>query len=338
MHTSALKLIDSNLPEKWQEILSDLITDPKELLQFLELDETKLAFGSGALEQFSLKVPRPFAGRIRKGDWNDPLLRQVWPDLLEETSGPKDSLDPLSERSFNPIQGLLHKYHGRALLTAAPYCAVHCRYCFRRHFNYEDNSPSREEWGNVLKYLAEDTSIEEAIFSGGDPLALSDRQLAWLIDQVSEISHISTLRIHTRLPIVIPQRVTSKLIRILTESRLKSVMVVHCNHAQELDQQTKAGLSTLAANGIIMLNQSVVLSAVNDKPQILIELSRALFSCDVLPYYLHLPDRVSGTTHFQVNKRYALEILGEVQRQLPGYLVPTLVQEEAGESSKTRLV
>jgi EF-P beta-lysylation protein EpmB len=337
MHTTALKLIDSDLPEKWQEILSDLITDPKELLQFLELDETKLALGSDALDQFSLKVPRPFARRMRKGDWNDPLLRQVWPDLLEELSGPGNSFDPLSERDFNPIQGLLHKYHGRALLTVAPHCAVHCRYCFRRHFNYGDNSPSREEWGNVLKYLAEDASIEEAIFSGGDPLALSDRQLAWLIDQVSGISHISTLRIHTRLPIVIPQRVTDKLIQILTESRLKVVIVVHCNHSQELDKETKAGLSTLAANSIIMLNQSVILKEVNDTSQILIELSRALFSCDVLPYYLHLPDRVSGTAHFQVSKSHALEVLGGVRRRLPGYLVPTLVQEEAGNSSKTRL-
>lgn len=338
MNKPALSIIKTDLPVKWQQILSDLITDPKELAQILKLDDSSRPPSLAAQEQFPLKVPLPFVNKMNKGDWNDPLLKQVWPAIQEEIVQSGYVSDPLKEAEHNPVAGLLHKYTGRVLLTAAPHCAIHCRYCFRRHFDYLENSPSREHWQRCFDYIQQDKSIEEVILSGGDPLALANKQLSWLLDHLEAIEHVSTIRIHTRLPIVVPQRVNNSLISMLRGRRITIVMVVHCNHAQELCIDTTESLRNLSANGVKMLNQTVILNEINDSSSCLSTLSKKLFSADVLPYYLHLPDEVSGTAHFDVARYKAQDIVKEMQTMLPGYLVPTLVKEEAGKAAKTRLL
>lgn len=331
-------IIQSDQPHKWQQTLSDLITNPKDLTQYLELNEAQRPASLTAQTQFPMKVPMPFVAKMNKADWNDPLLRQVWPAAEEDIVDSRYVTDPLAEADSNPIPGLLHKYHGRVLLTAAPHCAIHCRYCFRRHFDYEENAPSRVLWQQCFDYISADSSIEEVILSGGDPLALADKQLGWLLDELESISHVTTIRIHTRLPIVIPQRITNTLIEVLSRRKIKLVMVIHCNHPQELCTQSKLSFDALSANGVILMNQSVILKDVNDNADCLIELSKKLFSVNVLPYYLHLPDEVAGTAHFDVSKSRALDLISQMQTRLPGYLVPKLVKEEAGEPSKTRMV
>lgn len=337
MTNPALSIIRSDRPEKWQQILSDLITDPKELLQILGLDAAEYPGSAEALMQFPMKVPRPFAARMEPGNWQDPLLLQVLPTALEEITEADLVTDPLGEAQANPVPGLLQKYSGRVLLTTVPHCAVHCRYCFRRHFDYAGNAPSRREWAAAMDYIAADPDIEEVILSGGDPLAASDRHLRWLVEQLNAIPHVTSLRLHTRLPVVIPQRVTPALVDILAGSRPKPVVVLHSNHAQELDQEVSAVLNTLADNRVVLLNQSVLLKDVNDNSQALIDLSKALFRNHVLPYYLHLPDRVAGTAHFQVDAATGRDLIRQMQEKLPGYLVPLLVQEQPGAASKTRL-
>lgn len=337
MTNPAISLIRSDRAETWQEILSDLITDPEELLQILELDADTSPYSLEALAQFPLKAPRPFVERIEKGNWHDPLLRQIWPSAAEEVQTEGFVADPLHEEEFNPVPGLLHKYQGRVLLTAAPHCAVHCRYCFRRHFDYRANSPSRAQWERAFNYIANDSSIEEVILSGGDPLALSDSQFRWLLQQLAAIETLNTVRIHTRLPIVIPQRVSAELIQSLSETRLNIALVIHCNHRRELDDEVGASLDKLADVGVTLLNQAVVLKDVNDNSGALIELNRALFRHNVLPYYLHMPDQVAGTEHFTVSDQQATNLIKSLHGALPGYLVPRLVRENPGERGKTRI-
>ncbi len=337
MTNPAVAIIRSDRVASWQEILSDLITDPEELLQLLQLDAKTCPYSLEALAQFPLKAPRPFVARIEKGNWHDPLLRQIWPSAEEERQAEGFVPDPLNEERFNPLPGLLHKYQGRVLLTAAPHCAIHCRYCFRRHFDYAANSPSRAHWDEAFAYIAKDSSIEEVILSGGDPLALSDRQFGWLLEKLAAIETLTTIRIHTRLPIVIPQRISPELVRCLSETRLRAVMVVHCNHQQELDSAVYEGLNTLKDIGVTLLNQAVVLKDVNDNSRALIDLSRALFQHHVLPYYLHMPDQVAGTEHFYVTDQHAKELITALHAALPGYLVPRLVRESPGERGKTRI-
>ena len=337
MTNTLVSLIQSDHAETWQEILSDLITDPQELLRILELDADTSPYSLEALAQFPLKAPRTFVERIEKGNWHDPLLRQIWPSELEESQSDDFVADPLHEEEFNPVPGLLHKYQGRVLLTAAPHCAIHCRYCFRRHFDYRANSPSRAQWEEAFTYIANDSSIEEVILSGGDPLALSDTQFHWLLQQLAKIEALTTVRIHSRLPIVIPQRITVELARCLSETRLRVVMVVHCNHRQELDNAVADSFDTLSDVGVTMLNQAVILKDVNDNSEALIDLNKALFQHNVLPYYLHMPDQVAGTEHFYVTDQHATELIKTLQASLPGYLVPRLVRENPGERSKTRI-
>lgn len=324
--------------ELWQESLSDLITDPRELADFLQLDQRLDPAGEQALAQFPLKVPRAFAERMEKGNWRDPLLRQVWPSFTEEREAPGFTADPLRERHYNPRPGLLHKYRGRVLLIAAPHCAIHCRYCFRREFDYRENSPARAEWREAFDYIRGDASIEEVILSGGDPLALGDGQLRWLLESISGIPHVTTVRIHTRLPVVIPERVSGELLAMLRDFRKQVVVVIHCNHAQEIDTPVAAALSLLHRAGVTLLNQSVLLQGVNDDAAAISALSKRLFAENVLPYYLHLPDRVAGTRHFAVTLEAAEAIMRELQACLPGYLVPRLVREDPGEPAKTRLI
>ena len=337
MTQTALSLIHTDQPKKWQEILSDLITDPKELVQVLQLDLALKPASLAAMEQFPLKVTRPFVAAIEPGNWQDPLLLQIWPSQAEEAVITGFVADPLLESDANPVPGLLHKYHGRVLLTAVPHCAIHCRYCFRRHFDYASNTPSRQQWQQALDYIADDNGIEEVILSGGDPLAASDRQLAWLLSQLEQIQHVATVRIHSRMPIVLPQRLTPVLRDLLENSRFRCVLVLHCNHAREISALVRSFLSKIDTNAVTLLNQSVLLADINDNSKILEELSRTLFSLNVLPYYLHLPEKVAGTAHFYVSRKEALKLMEELENRLPGYLVPKLVVEEPGKAAKTRV-
>ena len=319
----------------WQSELQTIITDPGELWKILELPTELLPQAYEAHALFPLKAPRPFIARMQKGDINDPLLRQVLPLGIETETHVGFSADPLQEQNaVNPHPGLLHKYQGRVLLIATGICAINCRYCFRRQFPYEANNPGRSGWKQSLDYIAADASIHEVILSGGDPLMSSDQMLAWFMQELSAIAHVKIIRIHTRLPIVIPQRVTSSLLEALTTTRLNTVMVLHSNHAQEIDSAVAQAANDLKSAGIMLLNQSVLLKGINDNAQALMELSYRLFDCGVIPYYLHQCDRVNGSAHFEVGDNTALVLHQTLKDNLAGYLVPRLVREISGEASK----
>jgi len=268
---------------------------------------------------------------MERSNPTDPLLRQVLPLAEELQNPPGFCADPLSERAALRTPGLLQKYRGRALLLVSGACAIHCRYCFRRHFPYAESS---DRAGGAIAQLARDPSVSEVILSGGDPLMLDDPALSDLVEGLAEIPHLRRLRLHTRLPIVLPSRVTGRLCRTLSASRLQPILVVHTNHARELGATSRGALRRLHDAGVTLLNQSVLLRGVNDDAQQLAELSEALFECRVLPYYLHLLDRVSGTAHFDLDETTAARILDRLRRQLPGYLVPRVVREVAGEPYK----
>ncbi|KUJ82829.1 EF-P beta-lysylation protein EpmB [Microbulbifer flavimaris] len=320
---------------RWQEELGDLVTDPRELIRLLELDPAQLPAALRASGDFALRVPRPFLSRMTKGDPQDPLLLQVLPGAPELEPVPGFTPDPLGEGAANPVPGVVHKYRGRLLLIAAGQCAVNCRYCFRRLFPYGDNHLSRSQWQGALDYIRGQRELREVILSGGDPLVLGDRQLQWVADQLAAIPQLATLRVHTRLPIVAPARVTDELLGWLTGSRLKPVLVLHCNHANEIDQRVHAALQKLRSAGVTLLNQAVLLRGVNDSEEALAQLSERLFEAGVLPYYLHQLDRVQGAAHFEITDDRALALVAAIRKRLPGYLVPTLVREIAGEASKT---
>lgn len=319
----------------WQEELSRSIRDPRELLEYLRLPMSLLSQAEAASQQFGLRVPRPYLDRIVPGDLQDPLLRQILPQGDELTVTPGYSADPLQEANSNPVQGLVHKYHGRVLLIAAPNCAINCRYCFRREFPYADNNPGREQWQQVFDQLRADTSIREVIFSGGDPLANADRQLQWMVDQLVTIPHLQRLRVHTRLPVVIPQRITAETLRWLAETRLQSVLVLHINHPHEVDTAVTASIARLRTAGVTVLNQAVLLKGVNDDLETQVALSETLFAAGVLPYYLHLLDKVQGAAQFEVADVDAIHLHQQMQARLPGFLVPRLAREEPGARHKT---
>ncbi len=322
---------------RWQNELADIIRSPEALFRLLELDPALLPDALAASERFSLRVPRAYAARMRKGDPADPLLRQVLPLGEELVAAPGYSADPLGEAEANPIPGLIHKYHGRVLLIVSGACAINCRYCFRREFPYEDNNPGRSRWQEALDYIASDPSITEVIYSGGDPLNASDRQLQWLTERVAAIGHVKRLRIHSRLPVVIPNRIDESCLEWMTGHRLSTSLVIHSNHARELDDDVHQAMNRLRAAGVTALNQTVLLQGVNDRAEDLAELSERLFACGVLPYYLHMLDKVAGARHFEVDESRARQLLQQLREQLPGYLVPKLVREIAGEPSKTPL-
>ncbi len=318
----------------WQHALANVIRDPKELFDLLELDKNKLPDALRACQDFPLQVPRAFVDRMIKGDWNDPLLQQILPLGQELDVHPGFSSDPLQEVSDNPIPGLIHKYQGRVLLIVSGGCAINCRYCFRRHFPYQQNNPSRSEWQHALDYISQDTSIKEVILSGGDPLAANDNRLRDLTTRIADIPHVEILRVHSRMPIVIPQRITSPNMSWLTNTRLTSVMVIHCNHPNEIDHHVIEALQALKREGVTLLNQTVLLAGINDNPDVLLALSKRLFAAGVLPYYLHMLDKVSGAAHFEVTEKCAQELIGTLRNQLPGYLIPKLVREQPGARSK----
>ena len=320
----------------WQKKLAEGFTSVTDLLNFLELP---IINGSPLAEQqFPSRIPWGFANRMQKGNPDDPLLLQVLAVKDELLTDEGYSLDPLIELNANPVKGLIHKYYGRVLLTLTGVCAVNCRYCFRRHFPYQDNNPGRRGWRELIDYIAQDSTITEVILSGGDPLLASDLVLAELIQHLESIPHVHTLRVHTRIPIVFPERVDKNLIKILAETRFKTVIVLHCNHAQELDDSVRKACYDLKQAECHLLNQSVLLSGINDNPDILASLSQKLFSFGVLPYYLHVLDKVKGAAHFDMPIAKAQEIYQQLQCLLPGYLVPRLACEEPGRQSKTLLI
>lgn len=324
--------------QNWQSQLSDLITDPLELLEILELSKAQLLSGAIlASGQFKLRVPRAFVRKMEVGNPLDPLLLQVLPHHLEMEEHEGFVTDPLDEEQANQIPGVLHKYKSRFLLTLTGACAVHCRYCFRRHFPYQENLPKNEDWLNIKGYLEAHPEINEVILSGGDPLTLSNRKLATWIERLESLSQIKILRIHSRVPIVIPERIDEELVSLLKNSRLRVILVVHSNHPAELDNLTCAKLSYLAKQNILVLNQAVLLKGVNDSAQTLVNLSQRLFEAQILPYYLHVLDKVKGAHHFDLGAEKIDQIYKDVLASLPGYLVPKLVREVAGENNKTPL-
>ncbi|MFV0573804.1 MAG: EF-P beta-lysylation protein EpmB [Vibrio sp.] len=320
----------------WLTELSQAISDPLKLLESLEIDPQPWLSGLQARRLFSMRVPQSFVDRMEKGNPYDPLLRQVLPLNEEFEVHAGYSNDPLDEQD-NVLPGLLHKYHNRVLMIVKGACAINCRYCFRRHFPYQDNQGNKATWQKSLDYIADHPELEEVILSGGDPLMAKDHELAWLIESISAISHIKTLRIHSRLPVVIPSRITDELCQLLQQTRLNVVFVSHINHANEINAELAQAMQKLKQTGAHLLNQSVLLKGVNDSATELAKLSNALFQAGILPYYLHVLDKVQGAAHFYVSDAQAREIMAELLTQVSGYLVPTLAREVGGEKSKTPL-
>lgn len=319
----------------WQEALINVISDPKELLELLELDLDLLEAAKTAAKQFPLKVPRGFVNRIQKGNIHDPLLKQILPLGVELEPHTGYSQDPLQENEANPIPGLLHKYYGRVLLTLTSVCAINCRYCFRRHFPYEKNNPGTSGWNKALDYIAQDNTISEVILSGGDPLVMNDEVLKIFCGKLAAIPHLKRLRIHSRLPIVLPERITTELLDWMQQSRLKIILVVHANHAREIDEEVATVANNIKSVGITLLNQTVLLKGINDQVKTLVDLSERLFEIGIQPYYLHVLDKVQGAAHFDMNLEVAKELHRELTHQLSGFLVPKLVCEQPGAPSKT---
>ena len=329
----------------WQQELARAVRDPLELLALLDLTPELIGPGEtaesllAAAEGFALRVPRGYVGRMRRGDPRDPLLRQVLPVGSERLPVAGYVADPLGEQAVRTAVGLLHKYHGRALLITTGACAVHCRYCFRRHYDYaadlDDGNATR--WSSALEHVAADSSIEEVILSGGDPLSLGNARLAQLLLRLQEIPHVRRIRIHTRTPIVLPERVDAGLLAALQPVSSRLAVVVHANHPAELDEGTSAALRQLGTRCAALLNQSVLLAGINDDAVVLAALSARLFEAGVLPYYLHQLDNVAGAAHFAVSDSRALELHGALAALLPGYLLPRLVRELAGATGKTPL-
>lgn len=328
--------MDSGDPP-WRAALARAIRDPLTLLTRLGLTPADVALGDAAARQFSVRVPESYLIRMRPGDPADPLLRQVLPDAEEERTSPGFGPDPVGDLGAVQAEGVLRKYHGRALLMTTGACAIHCRYCFRRHFPYAEVNASVHAWRGALEVIAADASINEVILSGGDPLSLADRRLAALAEGLESIPHVHRLRLHSRLPVVLPERVDRAMLGWFTGGRLRPVMVLHANHAHELNDEVAEACARLRAAGAMLLNQSVLLRGVNDDASALAHLSERLFDMGVVPYYLHVLDPVAGAHHFDVDAARARALMRDLAARLPGYLVPRLVREIEGAPSKTWL-
>lgn len=324
--------------ESWQQALKSALRDPLQLVQALGLATELVEPALRAAANFGLFAPRGYVARMRYGDPHDPLLRQVLPLDAELDAVPGFTADPVGDHAAKLRPGVLQKYHGRALLITTGACAIHCRYCFRRHYPYSESPRSPQAWQPAIEQLAADPTVDEVILSGGDPLTLVDAHLAELAYRIAEIPHIKRLRIHTRLPIVIPQRVSDELLGWLRGTRLAPIMVVHANHANELDEQVLASLAKLIDAGIPVLNQAVLLRGVNDTVDALAELCTRLVNARVMPYYLHQLDHVAGAAHFEAPIERGRELVEQLRARLPGYAVPRYVIEQPGELSKTMLM
>jgi L-lysine 2,3-aminomutase len=315
----------------WQGAVQNAVRDVAELIELLELPSA--ALDAIASPSFPLLVPRGYVARMRKRDPNDPLLLQVLPRRAELRAVPGFGADPVREQGL-AAHGVIEKYPGRALLIASGACPIHCRYCFRREFPYAEQLAARGDWDEAVARLSAHPQAREVILSGGDPLSLSNRRLADLVAKI-EATSVQTLRIHTRFPVVVPERVDDGLTRVLAATRLSTVVVLHCNHANELDDTVGAALRALRPHVTALLNQSVLLHGVNDSAEALADLSTRLFACGTLPYYLHLLDPVAGAAHFDVDAKTGIELIAQLRTRVPGYLVPRLVRETPGELSKT---
>ena len=318
----------------WQKVLQQASSSPQELLNKLNIEDSSL-ISRQANKDFPLRVPAGFISRMNQSDPYDPLLKQVWPSVAEENEEAGFIEDPLNEVNRQVSPGLLHKYPGRVLLVLTGACAIHCRYCFRRHFPYSDSNPSGENLNKAIEYIQNETSVTEVILSGGDPLSVSDERLSDLISRLDEIPHLKRLRIHTRFPVVVPERINDACLEWLTKTRLQIAIVLHVNHANELDKSVEQAILKLRDHNIPLFNQSVLLKGINDSTQALVALSETLFSYGIIPYYLHLLDPVSGASHFEVDESRARSLMSEIQKSLPGYLVPKLVREDADTPHKT---
>lgn len=326
----------SVLPKQdWQTALANAIKDPEQLLAQLGLTDRLLAIDDTVLKKFPLRVPQSYINKMRHGDPLDPLLRQVFPLIDEGITHPNFVTDPVGDQLAITSPGILQKYHGRALLLTTGACAIHCRYCFRRHFPYQDSNPLASQWQKTLSALQNDDSVSEVILSGGDPLVLSDKKLANMVEQLEAIPHLKRLRIHTRLPLVLPERINSELLNWLSQTRFQVIMVIHANHANELADDVAQVLRSFSAINVQLLNQSVLLKGINDTVEDLANLSERLIELGVLPYYLHLLDPVAGAAHFDVSEAQGIQLIKQLRTQLSGYLVPRLVREQQGEASKT---
>ncbi len=317
----------------WQTALSEAIRDPRELLTQLKLPVSLLE-QSSLSPTFPLRVTQSFIRRMQPGNPLDPLLLQVLPLNQELKDTDWGSLDPVCDQHAMQGPGLLHKYQGRVLLVSTAACAIHCRYCFRQHFPYQQANPLGSQLPATLAYLNAHQDIHEVILSGGDPLSLSDERLSRIVEQLDQIPHLKTLRIHTRLPLVLPERIDANLLKWLQATRLKVVLVLHINHPNEIDQEFAESIAHLQLPGVSLLNQSVLLRGINDSAEILVSLSHMLFEVGILPYYLHQLDKVQGAAHFEVPAETGVKLLAEMRHKLPGYLVPKYVKEIPGEPAK----
>lgn len=319
------------MTKSWKHELRDLIIDVTELWQLLELPEQALAAAKEAAKAFPLRVTKSFLNRMQKGNVNDPLLKQCLPWHLELNAQPKGyQKDALKEQEASKIPGLLHKYHGRVLLVTTGACAINCRYCFRRHFPYDEHQLGGDNLTRIVDYIGNNKEIFEIILSGGDPLMLTDAALEKIMTALESISHVKTLRIHSRLPVVLPSRITPEFLEMMQKKRLQKVMVIHSNHPQELNNEVSVALNSLRIHQWYLLNQAVLLKGVNDNVPDLVKLQHKLFEFGVLPYYLHLLDQVNATAHFEVTLEEAQSLVWQMMQQLPGYLVPKLATEIPG--------
>jgi EF-P beta-lysylation protein EpmB len=324
-------------PRTWQQVWREAVTDPRELLDLLDLGHLAESLLPAVETGFQTRVPRGFVARMRKGDLNDPLLLQVLPQAAELNQALGFTRDAVGDLAARTANGVLHKYQGRALLIATGSCAVHCRYCFRRHFPYAEETAAANGWREAIEHVRGDTSIHEVILSGGDPLSLSTPKLAELTAALASITHLRRLRIHTRLPVVLPERVDEEFSAWLRRLPWPVAVVLHTNHANEIDADVADACTRLRASGTTVLNQSVLLRGVNDDVGALAALSERLFDCGVIPYYLHQLDRVAGAAHFAVDDDVARGLMDALRGRLSGYLVPLLVREIAGEPGKSPL-
>lgn len=321
----------------WQAELRENIRCPQLLLETLGLTHKDIAYSEQGVKQFPVNITRHFVSLMQYGEANDPLLRQVFPYIDESKITKGFSADPLNE--FNHTHnGLIQKYHGRALLVMTGACAIHCRYCFRRHFPYQDNANKQQHWQDVFEQINNDKSLNEIILSGGDPLMLSDEKLQRLIQDLEKIKHLKRIRIHSRLPIILPSRVTTNLVSAFKNTRLKTILVVHSNHAKELNNNVEAASNKLLEANILLLNQAVLLKGVNDNIEALQILHERLFEVSIGAYYLHQFDPVQNAAHYAVPDKTAIELMQVLRSKLPGYMTPTLVKEEVGEPNKSPLL
>jgi EF-P beta-lysylation protein EpmB len=324
------------IESSWQQALKSCITDLDELLSACDL-KGELAEKLLLNPDFPLRVPRTYVQKIEKGNIDDPLLKQILPLSLELSQTPAFNQDPLQETNKIPVPGLIHKYHGRVLVTLSGACAINCRYCFRRHFPYQENNPGKLGWQKIFDYLSAQPDIFEVILSGGDPMTLKDSLLSHFYENLGRIPHIQYVRIHSRLLSVIPTRVTPELTALLAAKRFRHTVVLHINHPREIDTAVIDSVARLRDVGVTVFNQSVLLKGVNDSVDTLISLQKTLYNAGIVPYYMHLLDKVAGSAHFDIELEDAKTLMIDLMSKLPGYLVPRWVRDVPNAAAKIPL-